>query len=101
MADRPQTTRRAVLQGIVALPAAGPGLEMAPAQNPGALEVYVAFLAHEHRRALVARWPELYAAAPELVPLTWLPAAPGLVRRLEATDVAARAGLVCGALRLL
>ncbi len=100
MADRPQTTRRAVLQGIVALPAAGSGLATAPA-DPGAFDVYIAFLAHEHRRALIARWPELYAAAPELVPLTWLPQAPGLVRLLDRTDVGARARLVSRSLRLL
>lgn len=96
MADQANITRRSILQGfavaplIVAPPAIANAMEAAPsvASDP-IFRRYVAFLAHEHRSALVAMNRELYERNADLgatPPMFWFPDDPNVTEVMKVTS---------------
>ena len=95
--------RRAFLRGLGVLslttaPVAAVARDSVPAVKAVPLEDYVAFLAHEHRAALV----ELYRPANPLhIPICWFPESPAVEARIAAEAPSLRAARIFATLDLV
>lgn len=82
-------TRRRVLRGLSAAPIAA-AVPAMPAERPAAradLDRYIAWLAHEHRAALMER----YRMPADQVPIGWMPDTPDVREEVEQRPPSTRA----------